>query len=116
MKDQDQIFAIAKAAGYRDLFYHTTYKAWYGTFPNTQEVRAIIPDYLTNYNEIRKVILSALPPDKADYRNENSFWHYFIQICAPYARCPEDLARDLLFAAPHKLAEAFLKTLGEWKD
>lgn len=114
MKDDEINLAIAEACGWRsvreldDLYPDGSVAAgvwWQGIDPVDGQER-VIPDYCNDLNAMHEALRHL--PRELKGKMVDTVWQIM-----PTGTCMEF---DLLTAEPYYLAEAFLRTIGKWKE
>ena len=109
MNPEAQRIAIAEVMGYPNPRMGLFNRCYAGDLPNLEDV----PDYLNDLNAMHEAIVS-LPKDKrfqvAQMTTE------IVLRRDDWACCEEDVWGLLASAEAHEWAEAFLRTLGLWKE
>jgi hypothetical protein len=112
---QAQIIAIAEACGWTNISWYGVYQDWLGSRPNECRDTYPIPDYLNDLNAMHEAETLVI------YSNDKSPKKYTQQIKAAICKDAGVKKAQMDFdmcitATAAQRAEAFLKTIGKWKE
>lgn len=101
MTDDEINEAIAEACGWTDL--RAPHQDLYGNHPNPEIGRTRAPNFCEDLNAMHEAVVS---------QEEHVQMAFMLELCE---RCKEWRCFPILTDAPQR-AEAFLRTLGKWKE
>ena len=118
MTPEAQRIAIAEACGWEwkaNGFSYHPYPGWYKGHEQCHVVALLsseLPDYLNDLNAMHEVERTGLK----DINELNRYADELDKVCVPTHICSLTHWQSVVMATAAQRAEAFLRTIGKWKD